>query len=111
MINPTLSDIQRRVYDLLNKFQDLRASEILDDDGYFKQIVILAYELGKEDLVDDAITMLLKVDPNYFGMRQRRQAEDDPMYKLAMVNLAGIIQEHRMLNVNVVVPNVPPGIA
>ena len=93
---------------LMNKFRDLRDSNILDDNGYFKELVILAYELGKEGFVDDAITMLLRIDVEYFGRRQLKQAEDDPIYKGILENLQLMIEEHYETSVNTLMPTQGP---
>jgi hypothetical protein len=108
MFNPSVSPAQKRIYMLMNKFRDLRESNVLDDDGYFKELVILAYELGKEDLVDDAISMLLKVDVNYFGRRQMRQAEEDFVYRSIIYALKEIIEEHKEFNTNTLMPTQAP---
>jgi hypothetical protein len=109
MVTSTLSLVQKRIYSLLNKFKDLHNSKILDDDSFFKELFILAYELGKEDYVEDAITMLQKIDIGYFSYRQMRQAEEDPIYNAVIISLKEIIKSHKEYNVNSLMPNVPPG--
>jgi hypothetical protein len=109
MVTSTLSPFQRRIYNLLDKFRDLHNSKILDDDAFFKELFVLAYELGKEDYIEEAITMLQKIDIGYFSYRQMKQAEDDPIYNAIIISLKEMIKCYKEYNVNSLMPTQGPG--
>jgi hypothetical protein len=102
-------NFKRRIFGLAEKFHDLRESKVLSHVEYSKQIIILASELAKEDFNNEALSLLLKVEPSYFINHQHLHAEDDVIYKNIVLDLADRLETHIRDTVSPVMPNVPSG--
>ncbi|MDE2425684.1 MAG: hypothetical protein KGO96_07240 [Elusimicrobia bacterium] len=92
-MSSSLVILQKKAYEMLDKLNDLKDNHILSEDMYHKELIFLAYDLAKEDHVDEALSMILRIDKKYFMGVQEEQAKDDPLYKEIILKLADKIKD------------------